>query len=410
MSDKKVLIVDDDPDLLHGLKVRLSSSGYNVVLATDAISAVNVARKEEPDVIILDIGLPHGDGFKVMGLLSWLEPLAHTPVIILTGRDPLTNLERSVEAGAQEFLQKPVDNDVLMAAIERALVESEGPAQKKRLSTEADTDTSRKKVLIVDDDRDLLHALNIRLSASGYDVVLATDAISGISVARKEKPDVIILDIGLPGDDGFTVIERLSSLDPDTHIPTIILTGRDIKRYMDRIVKARVQSLLRKPVDNNVLLATIDKALRVSGRPIQKRELPPERGPSSSGKKVLIVDDDLDLLRGLNVRLRANGYNVVFATDASLAISVAQKEKPDLIILDIGLPGDDGFAVMEQLSSLEALARIPIIILTCKEPLNNKERALNAGAKAFLQKPVDNNVLIPAIREALGQTLDVKWL
>lgn len=70
MNHKKVLMVADDPDLLHGLDVRLRASGYSVVLATDAISAVSVAREEETDVIILDIGLPYGDGFKVMGPLS----------------------------------------------------------------------------------------------------------------------------------------------------------------------------------------------------------------------------------------------------------------------------------------------------------------------------------------------------
>jgi len=408
MNEKKVLVVDDDPDLLHGLNVRLRASGYSVVLATDAISAISVARKEEPDVIILDIGLPNGDGFKVMGLLSWLEPLAHTPVIILTGRDPLSNLERSIEAGAQDFLQKPVDNDVLLAAIEKALVESKGPTLKKRLSMEGEAHISGKKVLIVDDDRDLLHGLNVRLRASGYSVVLATDAISAISVALKEKPDVIILDIGLPGDDGFTVVERLSLLQPNTRIPIIILTGRDLQNYMDRIIEARVQDLLRKPVDTNVLLAAIEKVLRESGRPMHKKEPPTEAEAYLRRKKVLIVDDDLDLLRGLNVRLRASGYDVVFATDTSLAISVARKEEPDVIILEIELPGDDGFTLMEQLSSLEALAHIPIIILTGREPLNNQERALDAGAKAFLRKPVNNDVLLSAIREALGQLTEVK--
>ena len=121
-----------------------------------------------------------------------------------------------------------------------------------------------------------------------------------------------------------------------------------------------------------------------------------------SGQKILIVDDDKDVLRGLNVRLRANGYSVVFAADGFSAISVARKEMPDVIILDIGLPAGDGFSVIERLGSLLPVAHIPIIILSARDISGNKERALNAGVEAFLQKPVDNDVLLETIRKALG--------
>jgi CheY-like chemotaxis protein len=122
-----------------------------------------------------------------------------------------------------------------------------------------------------------------------------------------------------------------------------------------------------------------------------------------SGKKVLIVDDDKDVLFGLSVRLKANGYSVVFAVDGISAISVARKEEPDVIILDIGLPGGDGFTVMERLGSLLRVADIPIIILTARD-ISNKERALKARAQAFFQKPVDNDVLLEAIRKAVGDS------
>jgi CheY-like chemotaxis protein len=121
-------------------------------------------------------------------------------------------------------------------------------------------------------------------------------------------------------------------------------------------------------------------------------------------KKILLVDDDKDVLLGLNLRLRANGYSVAFASDAISAISVARHEMPDAIILDIGLPAGDGFVVMNRLRSLLPLAHIPIIILTGKDPMINREKALSAGAQAFLQKPVDNDVLLLAIRKALADS------
>ncbi len=119
-----------------------------------------------------------------------------------------------------------------------------------------------------------------------------------------------------------------------------------------------------------------------------------------SGRKVLIVDDDKDVLRGLSVRLKANGYSVVTAGDCIAAISVARKEEPNVVILDIGLPGGDGFTVMERLGALLPDA-VPIIILTARDVAGNRERAMNAGARAFFQKPVDNDVLLEAVKRAL---------
>ena len=120
-------------------------------------------------------------------------------------------------------------------------------------------------------------------------------------------------------------------------------------------------------------------------------------------KKILIVDDDEDLLKGLRVRLRAQNYATVFATDAVSAISQAKNENPDLILLDLGLPAGDGFLVMERLNNVDSLSSIPVIVLSARDAQANKERALKAGAKAFFQKPVDNDELLAALRTTLAE-------
>ncbi|MPZ76735.1 MAG: response regulator [Deltaproteobacteria bacterium] len=120
-------------------------------------------------------------------------------------------------------------------------------------------------------------------------------------------------------------------------------------------------------------------------------------------KKILVVDDDQDLALGLRVRLRANNYGTVLATDAVSAISQAKQETPDLILLDLGLPAGDGFIVMERLNNIESLASIPVIVLSARDPQLNRERALAAGARAYFQKPVDNDELMTAIGKSLGE-------
>lgn len=124
-----------------------------------------------------------------------------------------------------------------------------------------------------------------------------------------------------------------------------------------------------------------------------------------SERKVLIVDDDSHLLSGLTPRLKANGFSVVTAADAIAAISVARKEVPDLIILDLGLPAGDGFQVLERIRNLADLAAIPVIVLSAWDPADNKKRSLDAGAVAFFQKPPDIHEFLTAIRQALGETV-----
>jgi DNA-binding response OmpR family regulator len=120
--------------------------------------------------------------------------------------------------------------------------------------------------------------------------------------------------------------------------------------------------------------------------------------------KILIVDDDPDLRRALKIRLRANHYDTVQASDGYSAIAVAQKEQPNLIILDLGLPAGDGFVVLERLQGNDALSSIPVIVLTARDPQSNEHKTLQAGALAFFQKPADNYKLLEVIRTALPNT------
>ena len=119
-------------------------------------------------------------------------------------------------------------------------------------------------------------------------------------------------------------------------------------------------------------------------------------------KKILIVEDDRDIAMGLSLRLKANGYDTAYASDAHSGIDVASKEKPHLILLDLGLPDDNGFVLMKKLENIPSLSSIPIIVLTGRPHEVYKEATVLAGAKKYLQKPVANQELLAAIGEVLG--------
>jgi DNA-binding response OmpR family regulator len=116
-------------------------------------------------------------------------------------------------------------------------------------------------------------------------------------------------------------------------------------------------------------------------------------------KKILVVDDEQDMAMALKVRLKANGYNVVFASDSVQAFTIANEENPDLIILDIMIPGGGGFVVAERLKQSAATHRIPIIFLTGIQ--GGQERAYKLGASGYLMKPYQPEELIETIHNAL---------
>lgn len=122
-------------------------------------------------------------------------------------------------------------------------------------------------------------------------------------------------------------------------------------------------------------------------------------------KKILIVDDDQDLVLGLSMRLRSHGYEVAAATDTYSAVAAARKDRPDLILLDLGLPAGEGFLVMERLRNVGELASIPVIVLSARDPIGNRDRSHRLGARAYFKKPADNTLLLDAIEDALASSV-----
>ena len=126
------------------------------------------------------------------------------------------------------------------------------------------------------------------------------------------------------------------------------------------------------------------------------------------GRKILVVDDNEIILKTLSLKLQGAGYQVFTALDGSEAVTVARKETPDLILLDISFPPDvdgvpwDGFRIMEWFHRLDTSKKIPIIIITGLEDDKNRERASSGGAVAFFHKPIDHDDLLKVVRATFG--------
>ncbi len=118
-------------------------------------------------------------------------------------------------------------------------------------------------------------------------------------------------------------------------------------------------------------------------------------------RKILIVDDERDIVKALMIRLKSSGYDVITAFDGAQGVFMAHKEIPDLVILDIRMPAGDGFSLAEELRQSKRTHQIPIIFLTGSPETNAEERAMRLGARFYIKKPYDPEELLDAIKRAL---------
>ena len=275
------------------LSAALRHRGYEMAVAQDAVAGMSAAVKLDLQVIVLDVGLPGGEGSVVMKRIHALPQLAGVPVIMISGRDPQLYRDEAMAGGAAAYLVKPVDVDLLISALRVAMGESiettAGPEQHggrlgdilrdMGLVTEEQIASALarqsevaagvalppglagKVVLLVDDDEDLLVALAAPLRRRGFDVAVATDAVTAVATAIKRSPDVVVLDLGLPGGDGLTVMQRLHSLPQLAVVPVIVLSGRDPEKNQAAALGAGAAAYLTKPIAPDVLAGAVAEAL-----------------------------------------------------------------------------------------------------------------------------------------------------
>jgi len=249
---RKVLIIEDDTDLSALIIRHLHSADYDVLNAGDAIQAVQFARKEIPDLIILDLMIPGGGGLNVLERLKQIPETQGIPVIVLTGvHDPKTK-EKVLQAGAIEYLEKPYNAQELLRSVDEHVSKQEEKKEKTDISG---------TILIVDDDADFTKILAHDLERANYKNFIAYDVDQGMRLAREQEPDLIILDILLPGGGGFTFLKNLKSLAYTQNIPVVVLTALQDEEYRKKMMQAGVKYYIEKPYDLSFLLDTIEIAI-----------------------------------------------------------------------------------------------------------------------------------------------------
>jgi len=258
-----------------------------------------------------------------------------------------------------------------------------------------------KTILIIEDDAKTTLALAVRLKAEGYSTWTASDGIKGMRLALRARPDLIILDIGLPGGSGLDLAETLRHKSETGRIPIIFLTGSKDPALRQKVMDLGAAGLLEKPYEPEELLLMVQMAFDRPGGPRTKRlptPLPPDQ--ESNPKRILIVEDDERIAKALAVRLASAGYETSMAHDGLAGFRAAVVEKPDLVLLDISLAAGDGFTVAERIQS-NIPRPIPMIFLTASKRPEFRQKAQGLGAIGFFEKPFETNALLTAINKAV---------
>lgn len=245
-----------------------------------------------------------------------------------------------------------------------------------------------KKILIVDDSVIILKTLSAKLRSSGYEVSTALDGSEAVSTVRRQRPDLILLDINFPPDvghgggvawDGFLILNWLRRMDEAVNTPVLVITGSDPAKYKDRCLAAGVSGFFQKPINNEELLSAISKILPPKIEPAQ-----PAR-PSTSLGKILFVDDENDWRFMASVYLQDAGYEVLSASNGLEAVNQMREARPDLVFLDLKLADESGLEVMKVLQAERPDVRIVLYTEHDNDP-QTIESMLRLGAHQYLRK------------------------
>ncbi len=243
------------------------------------------------------------------------------------------------------------------------------------------------RILVIEDNELNLKLINSLLEIGHYEPMQAKDAESGIQLAQESHPDLILMDIQLPGMDGLSAT-RILKADPDLkNIPVVALTAHAMVGDEERARKAGCDGYLAKPIDTRNFLQIIAKYLNGDSGDGQKAEIS-KQNPLTNKHRILIVDDDPLNVKLLSTAFCSEQYITLTAYGGEEALEKVVKELPDLILLDIMMPDLDGIEVTRRLKCNPDTKHIPIILVTGLDEKESKSKGLKAGADEFLRKPV----------------------
>lgn len=386
-GDAILLVVEDDPHFASVLVDLAHANGFKVLIAIRGADALSLAREFHPTAITLDVFLPDMLGWTVLSQLKQDPTTRHIPVQIVTLDD---DRQHGLARGAFAFMHKPATSE----GLDRALSKLKSYAE-----------PHRKHLLLVEDNESERLGVTELLGHADIDITSVDTGEKALEILSEGSTDCVVLDLKLPDMSGFEVLERIRDDVTIADVPVVVFTGRELSPEEDAQLHTIARSVVVKGVESPERL--LDETALFLHRVVS--DLPPskqamlEKLHSSDedleGETILLVDDDARNIFALSSVLERRGMKVLAATTGSEAIAVihAQPEIA-LVLMDIMMPGMDGYETIQVIRSNPSLRRLPIVALTAKAMKGDREKCLEAGASDYLAKPVNTEQLLSALR------------
>jgi signal transduction histidine kinase/DNA-binding response OmpR family regulator/CHASE3 domain sensor protein len=386
-GDKIVLIIEDDTAFAKALLGFTRKSGYKGIVAVRGDQGVALARQYKPVAILLDILLPVKDGWEVLDELKADHATRHIPVHIMSS---LEAKRESRMKGAADFIHKPI-------AIE----------QMKEMFKKLEDAMSRspKKVLIVEENTKHAEALAFFLETFNVTSTISGSVVSSVEALQNKEVDCVIMDMGIPAKNAYETLETIKRNPGLEELPIIVFTGKSlsaaeesrIKQYADTIVIKTAHSYQR-------ILDEVALFLHLIGETDQNGTARSAQHKSRlneilKDKTVLIADDDARNIFSITKYLEKHNMKVVSATDGRKALErLEQHPETAVVLMDMMMPDMDGYESTAKIRKHPRFKNLPIIAVTAKAMMGDREKCIAAGASDYISKPVDIDQLVSLLR------------
>ncbi len=386
-DDKVILIVEDDTNFAKALLKYARLQNYKGVVVVRGDLALSAAMQYHPNAILLDVQLPVKDGWKVM---DELKSNPHTKPIPVHMMSSLHVKQESLMKGAIDFINKPVALEQMTDVFKKI----EEALQK-----------SPQKVLIVEENAKHASALSYFLSNFDISLSVEDNVEDSVRAFNTDGVDCVILDIGANRRNAYKIIESIKSYEGLENLPIIIFTERNlstseelkIRQYADSIVVKTAHSYQRILDEVGLFLHLVEEK-NSSVETIRNKTLG-SLTEVLSGKKILITDDDVRNIFSLTKALEKYKVEVVLAMDGVQALEQI-KEHPDVdvVLMDMMMPNMDGYETIQEIRKMPKFRRLPIIAVTAKSMIGDRDKCIEAGASDYITKPVDIDQLLSLLR------------
>ena len=406
---KTAVVIENNPADMSLMSEILTEKQFRIMMADNSDTGLAMAENAAPEVIIVNLDLPGIEGLTLPQLLASRADIGPIPIIGLS-EDRRPEAEQAAhDNGCAMYLTKPLD-----PAQVRDALSSLAPHQDDDQRRPSSSTVAKARVLIVDDELMNLKLFKAYLSTENYEIITAESGQEALRRVDQTPPDVILLDIMMPGMDGFEVTRRLKKNPATDAIPIIMVTALSGEKNRARGLEAGADEFLTKPVHKAELVARVGSMLRLKRFQDQLRSRQASENlldtPSSSPQgfiegehipSILIVEDDDRDAKLLRDHLEKEPYFVRRVSNGEIAIRDALDDPPDLIILDIMLPGIDGFEVCRRLKSDGRMKHTQLLMQTSLRELEYRIQGSEVGADDYLVKPVEPRELLARVQALL---------